>query len=163
MEKEQTIIYFVRHGETNRVYSLNPNEDDLRVLNDNGKQQAEKTGLYLKNYEPASIYSSPRKRCVQTAEIIKQNAQITGDIQIDKRIDEDYNLLSDEDMKKRLFELFKDITDKYNGKQVVVVSHMFYFWLFGNKSENFDPCSVIRFVFADGVLVHHSYLYPAKN
>jgi len=163
MEKEQTIIYFVRHGDTSRVYSLDQQEDDLRVLSDIGKVQAEKTGLYLKNYEPAAIYSSPRKRCVQTAEIIKKTAEIPENIETDKRVDEDYNLFTDDEMRKRFMELCGEIVDKYKGKQVVIVSHMFYFWLFSSHNDFFEPCSVIRLVFANDKLAHNSFLYPAKD
>jgi len=68
-------IIFVRHGESteNIAYRQGITYDTTNIeLTDNGKEQARKTGVFLKNlYETFDIvYSSPLKRCIQTANII---------------------------------------------------------------------------------------------
>ena len=68
-------LYILRHGETNM--NINDSKDRLlkqpenTSINENGKEQAKKTGIYLKNRDKINlIICSPTLRCKQTAEII---------------------------------------------------------------------------------------------
>ncbi|MDR4984480.1 histidine phosphatase family protein [Bacillus cereus] len=65
-----TVLCLVRHGETewNVIGKLQGRENI--ELNKNGKQQAEKCGLYLREKPWDIIISSPLSRAKQTAEII---------------------------------------------------------------------------------------------
>lgn len=66
-------IYFIRHGETDwNVEKRTQGVYDIE-LNDNGRNQVHKTGIYLRDYRklnPDVIYSSPLKRARETSEII---------------------------------------------------------------------------------------------
>ena len=67
-------IIFVRHGESFQNISNLAESDDDDKLTDNGMRQAEITGKYLnKIYGKFDIiYSSPKNRCISTANIIKK-------------------------------------------------------------------------------------------
>ncbi|MGK0532507.1 histidine phosphatase family protein [Bacillus sp. 'calajunan'] len=67
-----TVLCLVRHGETewNATGKLQGRENI--DLNKNGKQQAGKCGLYLRENRWDVIISSPLSRAKQTAEIINQ-------------------------------------------------------------------------------------------
>lgn len=69
-------IYFIRHGKTiwNELGKTQGQEANIE-LNDQGIEQAEKTGKYLKKFrlngvEFDCVLSSPLKRCKKTAKII---------------------------------------------------------------------------------------------
>jgi broad specificity phosphatase PhoE len=69
-------IYFIRHGKTfwNELGKTQGQEADIE-LNDDGIEQAEITGKYLKKYRVGEtifdcVLSSPLKRCKKTAKII---------------------------------------------------------------------------------------------
>jgi broad specificity phosphatase PhoE len=69
-------IYFIRHGRTdwNKEGKTQGQEADI-LLNEEGIEQARKTGLYLKNYRTSDkefdcIISSPLQRASKTAKII---------------------------------------------------------------------------------------------
>lgn len=64
-------IYFVRHGqsEANSLGVASGGELET-LLTDNGRAQAKKTGIMLKDKKVELIVSSPMKRAVETAEII---------------------------------------------------------------------------------------------
>lgn len=69
-------IYLIRHGETDwNKQKLSMGQEADIPLNELGKEQAKKTGLYLKKYRLNKqfdcIYASSMKRAKETAEIIK--------------------------------------------------------------------------------------------
>jgi broad specificity phosphatase PhoE len=81
-----TEIYLIRHGETeyNKLGISQGGEADIE-LNDLGKEQAKKTGEYLKKYRMNDkpfdmIFSSPMKRTKETAEIIAAEILFDGKI-----------------------------------------------------------------------------------
>jgi broad specificity phosphatase PhoE len=84
-------IYFVRHGETewNKLGLSQGSENDIE-LNDNGKLQAKKTGLFFNNNKINFniILSSPMKRCIETANIIAKEINFTDNIIINKNLTE---------------------------------------------------------------------------
>jgi probable phosphoglycerate mutase len=75
-------IYLVRHGETqwNIEKKAQGAEADIE-LNDKGKEQSKMTGNYLKKHGPFDmIFSSPQKRALETASIIKKQIDFKDDI-----------------------------------------------------------------------------------
>ncbi len=66
-------IYIVRHGETNENKQTKLMGRSPGKLSDNGKQQAEKTGVILLKEKIDLIYSSPLARCFDTAQIINKS------------------------------------------------------------------------------------------
>ena len=138
-------VKFVRHGETdlNKPIRRMQGVSDLD-LNANGISQAEYMRDILKNEKIDLIISSPLIRAVHTANIIKENRNIP--LIIDDRIKErDYGNLEGkaykteycdldydfgfvggeaiENFKSRLCDFINDIKNKYNDKNVLVVSH----------------------------------------
>ena len=66
-------FFFIRHGETdwNREFRYQGNSDI--ELNEDGVEQARRTGLRLSCIVPSRVYSSPLKRARRTAEIIMEH------------------------------------------------------------------------------------------
>jgi len=107
-------IIFTRHGQsTQNVATEQGIEYDATniVLTDLGKEQARKTGIYLKDqYETFDmIYCSSIKRCIQTATIICnelnipfEKVKISDDIIEVASIEHDFKGKSDESIKKLL-------------------------------------------------------------
>jgi broad specificity phosphatase PhoE len=80
-------IYIIRHGETewNVIGKHQGGEADI-PLNDVGREQARKTGLYIKNFRLRKhnidcIWTSPLSRAKETAEIIKKEIDIKSNIE----------------------------------------------------------------------------------
>jgi len=72
MRSQQLLIFLIRHGRTewNKKKVFRGHIDI--PLDEVGKNQAEATGKFLQNINLSVIYSSPLKRALQTAEIIKK-------------------------------------------------------------------------------------------
>jgi len=83
-------IIFVRHGQTdtnvaNKTYGI----DDDPSINSIGITQAEKTGKYLQMFGKFDmVFSSPKSRCLETAQHINKNIDYNKDIIIDKLLAE---------------------------------------------------------------------------
>jgi broad specificity phosphatase PhoE len=82
-------IYIIRHGETewNNIGKHQGSEADI-LLNDTGREQARKTGLYIKNFRLQkhnidSIWTSPLVRAKETAEIIKNTLKMKENIELE--------------------------------------------------------------------------------
>ncbi|MBI2008289.1 histidine phosphatase family protein [Candidatus Amesbacteria bacterium] len=70
-------LIFVRHGETNKnIGNITHHTGDPTQLNDVGNDQIKKTAKYLAKFSLKSVYSSPEKRTIQSAEIIAQTFKI---------------------------------------------------------------------------------------
>lgn len=84
-------IIFVRHAQTQmnvekRAYD-NFGKDEYYPLTTEGIKQAKITGKYLKKYGKFDkIISSPRDRCIETANNIAKQINYKKDFQIDKRL-----------------------------------------------------------------------------
>ena len=95
-------IYIIRHGETDwNNKGLSQGSRNNIKLNDNGKEQAKKTGKYLNKFRQIDskfdvILSSPLDRAKQTSKIIaKEIGYDKNDIlYIDELIENDLGLLS---------------------------------------------------------------------
>lgn len=74
-------LYFVRHGESTQNVALDEFMTTNIVLTERGVEQVTMTGKYLKKYGKFdAIYSSPVKRCVETAEIIAKTMNYNDQI-----------------------------------------------------------------------------------
>ncbi|WP_377865563.1 histidine phosphatase family protein [Bacillus sp. R86525] len=90
-----TVLCLVRHGETERnaIGKLQGHENI--ELNKNGKQQAERCGLYFREKQWDVIISSPLSRAKQTAEIINTYMLTSVNIiEMENFIERDYGMAS---------------------------------------------------------------------
>jgi len=79
-------LYILRHAKSS--WNNTGLSDFERPLNERGFDDAPMMGGVMKKnkFQPDLILSSPAKRAVQTATIIRKSADISGEIQFDKRI-----------------------------------------------------------------------------
>ena len=81
-------IYFIRHGQTDEnSLGIRQGAEIDSELNELGRQQAKKSGKYLKKYRIKDknfdcILSSPLKRAIETAEIIGKELKLSKKIEI---------------------------------------------------------------------------------
>lgn len=138
------MIYIVRHGETswNVIGRCQGRIDTL--LNDKGIEQAKKIQEKLSNVKFDKVFSSPLKRALKTAQIITSNEIITDERIIERcngtlegklktEIKEviNFNDLNEnrmgieniKDFRKRIYNFFEEISKKYKGKNILVVTH----------------------------------------
>ncbi len=168
-EALQTIIFFVRHGETDFPYSNDPSVDDTRRLTEKGKQQSERNGRYLRDFAPAAIYASPLNRTMETAEIIKSAAEIPGNVVIGKDLFEIYDNQSFYSIGTRLTKFLTSLINAHPGEQLVCVSHQDVIEttlrsLNVTEVEGEFPCQMgemYRVVFAGNTFVQATKLKPA--
>ena len=138
------MIYIVRHGQTNdNVIGRYGGRIDTE-LNEKGLAQAQELHEKLKDISFDLVFSSPLKRACKTAEIICDNEIITDDRIIERDNGElegklkseitevvdfndpnetKFNIENILDFRKRIFDFFKDIKEKYRGKNILVVTH----------------------------------------
>ncbi len=113
----------MRHGETDRAYSPDPQTDDLRRLSKRGRAQLRKVGKYIAQFGPTAIYSSPRHRTMESAELIA--AAVEPKLAVTPR-DELIEIYSNSDyrtLEHRIPRFFNELVQKHAGEQVVLVSH----------------------------------------
>jgi len=150
----QTTIFLVRHAESdyNRDERIQGNSDFAK-LTEHGVRQAEMLKARLDKEKFDIMYSSPLRRVMETAHIIKPNGMI---ILTDRRLQErDFGELegrtwddikkekpglyneyiatkelpgvkgaeSSEELQKRVWNCFKDIIKENLGKKVLIVTH----------------------------------------
>ena len=79
-------LYILRHAKSS--WNNTGLSDFERPLNERGFDDAPMMGGVMKKnkFQPDLILSSPAKRALQTATIIRKSADISGEIQFDKRI-----------------------------------------------------------------------------
>lgn len=163
-----TVIFLIRHGQTDRAYSTDPNLDGERILTEQGRAQLNKVGEYLKSFAPSKIYSSPVKRTIESAEVIKEQI---GDITIEttQRLFEVYS-------NERFNESFTDgpkflqeLAQKHTGEHIICVSHQdvieqFVRGLGATNEEAQFPCKTAqgyRVVLAQDIFVEITKISPA--
>jgi broad specificity phosphatase PhoE len=169
-EKLQTIIFLVRHGQTDHDYSRQAGVDSQRQLTALGRQQSVAVGRYLAAFAPAAIYSSPLDRCRDTAEIIRTEVDLKDNIIFTKQLLEIYSSEPRQEAGERGESIFETTLRDHKGEQVVAVTHQFIIGYivadFRNVKYNEVPCDfadIYRLVFADDVLVEATRIQPAKN
>lgn len=171
MAKTQTVVFLFRHGQTDRDFSDQPKTDGERVLTAEGRGQARKVGEYLKSFAPAAIYSSPLKRAVETAEIIKEAAEIPGQIITEPVLAEMYHgqEAGYTERQAAVKSFFKDLIAKHAGQHITIASHedpieSFVAHMGFNPAELDLPCQMsqgYRLVFAGDVPVECQKINPA--
>lgn len=171
MIKLQTIIFLVRHGQTDRVYIANQQLDNVRRLNEEGRGQIKKVGEYLKSFAPSAILTSPLHRTVETAQIIKDVAEIPGEITENRILLEEYSAADFAEDEKTVPELLLKLARQYVGEHIVCVSHMDVIeqalrGLGVSSEEAKFPCqmaAVYRLVFAGDAFVECIKVNPANT
>lgn len=140
-------IYLIRHGQTDTNLKKLVNGRNDEPLNENGIKQAESFINIIENFKIDLIICSPIARTKQTAQIINQkDIDIIYDDRIVERemketmykpieeISQDETLYKLDDYKNKRFEPFgivyervldflKDIKEKYEGKNILIISH----------------------------------------
>ncbi|QQG50040.1 MAG: histidine phosphatase family protein [Candidatus Berkelbacteria bacterium] len=170
-EKFQTIIFLVRHGETDRTYLLDPTIDGERVLTQEGRDQIKKVGEYIANFAPVAIYSSPRLRTIQTAEVIEEVAKIPREIEQKQELYEIYSPGDYQALENIIPKFFDELITKHAGCHIVCTTHQDVIQggleAFDLTDEEKDfPCleaEMYRLVFAGHKLVECQKLTPAAS
>lgn len=171
MKDQQTVIFLVRHGETDFAYINDPKIDDNRKLTEKGKEQSKKNGEYLNAFSPTAILSSPMHRTVETSEIMRKYADVSKKIVVENELHEIYNNASWHSIETRIPELFEKIIKKHSGEHVICVSHQDVIEgalraLKVTSAEAELPCQmgqIYRLVFAGKKFVQVTKLDPSKN
>lgn len=138
-----SMIYIVRHGETDyNVEGRYGGRIDVE-LNSKGIEQAYTLQNELKDIRFDKVISSPLKRALKTAQIItdseitideriieRDNGELEGKLKQDCPPNIDFNnpntgygIESIIYFRKRIFDFFDEITEKYKGKNVLIVTH----------------------------------------
>lgn len=170
MKDQQTVIFLVRHGETDLPYINDQRIDDNRRLTKKGKEQSKKNGEYLSAFSPSIIFSSPMQRTIETSEIIKTSAGASKKIVIEKELHEIYDNASWYSIETRIPELFERIIKKHSGEHIICVSHQDVIEgtlkALNVTSDEADlPCQmgqIYRLVFAGNRFVQVNKLDPSK-
>jgi probable phosphoglycerate mutase len=169
-EKLQTILFLVRHGETDNTYYQDASRDSQRQLTDLGRKQSKVVGSFLDQFSPAIIYSSPLDRCKDTAEIISRQLTCPVDTEITNKLIETYAPSAEihERAGDREETIFHLITKKHLGKQIIMVTHQAIIASIVAKHRGVqyhgvscDFADIYRLVFADDLLVEATRLQPA--
>jgi uncharacterized phosphatase len=139
-----TIIYIIRHGETDWNASGRLQGCEDIELNDAGHEQAHKLAHYLKRKSWDVIVSSPLKRAFETAGIIASYISLQDIQVIDELKERNYGLASGllpeerrnrfpdgtipgqeefEHLRNRAMDALTRIATDHAGKRIIVVSH----------------------------------------
>lgn len=138
------MIYIVRHGQTNdNVIGRYGGRIDT-PLNEKGIEQAYEIHKKLENITFDKVFVSPLQRACQTAKIICSNeiiideriiersngelegklkSEITEIIDFNDPNEKRYSIENIVDFRKRIFSFFKEIKEKYCGKNILIVTH----------------------------------------
>lgn len=138
------MIYIVRHGQTDwDVEGRYQGRLDIE-LNAKGVEQAERIKEKLNEVRFDKVFSSPLKRAYNTAQIITSNdivvdnriiercnGELEGKLKSDVKVNIDFNYPDENRMeienivnfRERIKSFFEEISEKYKGKNVLVVTH----------------------------------------
>lgn len=168
---KQTVIFLVRHGLTDRPYSPESVTDNLRVLTKQGRSQLRKVGEYLAQFMPVAIYTSSRKRAIESSELIAAAIDPAPPIEERAELMEIYSNDDYRALEHRIPRFFAELVAKHAGEQIVCVSHqdviqggLDAFQL--TDPEKDFPCEMgelYRLVFAGPVLVECQKAKPAHE
>jgi isoleucyl-tRNA synthetase len=145
-------LFVARHGEGHHNVQdiLSTKHDDGVEITEKGKEQAAEMGKMLAEKDIDVVYVSPLLRTQQTAKIIMENGNIQAEVITDDRIceinagemdgkmieewkaqfegknrfrDNPHNGESEADVEKRFLPFLKEISEKHEGKNILVVTH----------------------------------------
>ena len=118
-----TEIYLIRHGETD--HNLDKSLPNNIPLNAKGREQAEKTGKYLKQYNKTpkvdAMISSQLIRTIETSDIIAEEIGYKGKIERLKILNEfnwDINPEDDKKIMDKANKYFKEFEEKYKNDPI---------------------------------------------
>ena len=139
-----TIIYLIRHGETDwNVLGKLQGQEDIE-LNSSGRNQANELAHYFETETWDVVVSSPLKRAYETARIITDKISVPSILIVDKLVERSYGaaegLLPEERLiqfpngivpgqedfellRKRSMNALDKIATDFPGKKILVVSH----------------------------------------
>lgn len=164
-------IYFVRHGqaEHNINRMINDNNDHPAHVTEEGKEEAKKAALELKDKKIDLIISSPLIRTKETSEIIAEELGLNKeDVIYDDRITEvqtgfnnkpvgeyhnHYSSILERftkepanetgetlvEMKNRVGKFLYEINEKYFDKNILLVGHEYVGWMLDSVVNGDDP------------------------
>ena len=140
-----TLIYLVRHGETDWNLAKRIQGSTDIPLNDTGRAQAATTGQLLDRRSWDAIYSSPLGRARETAEIIARETGLDSPVLVDALVERqygdaeglDYRTIEEryplgapvpgreerEDVAARVLPAIMSIADEHPGESIIIVSH----------------------------------------
>jgi probable phosphoglycerate mutase len=138
----ETVIYLLRHGQTDsNISEILQSRLDVS-LNDQGRQEAARAGFLLQNEHFDICYSSPMIRAIETASIIiyPRDLPILTDERIierytgswEGRLKSDYlsatpeeleDVETNEAMIERIFLFLNELLNKHTGKKILIISH----------------------------------------
>ena len=138
------MIYIVRHGQTNDNVEGRYGGRIDTPLNEKGIEQAQELHNKLKNIKFDKVFTSPLQRACKTANIICSNSiikddriiernngdlegklktEITEIIDFNDPFEKRYNIENIIDFRQRIYDFFEEITKKYRGQNILVVTH----------------------------------------
>jgi len=171
MDSLQTVIFFCRHGLTDKPYSSDPEIDAERVLTQVGKKQLQEVGKYIRPFAPVAIYASPRKRAIESAEEIKKFGEIDSEIITSDELIEIYTDAQYEALSVTIPSYFQKLVELHRGHHIVCASHQDVIEgglrALGASDEEADfPCNMgqmYRVVYAGDTFVQAVKLDPASS
>jgi 2,3-bisphosphoglycerate-dependent phosphoglycerate mutase len=118
-----TEIWLVRHGDCYEGMT----EGTDPPLSPLGRQQAERLAERVRRFGAAAVYSSPRRRAVETARLISEDVHEDPRlVEIDLELGDDGTLQfkeSSASVAERMRSAIDDIVDAHPAEHVVVVTH----------------------------------------
>jgi broad specificity phosphatase PhoE len=118
-----TEIWLVRHGDCYEGMAAGT-DPPLSPL---GRRQAERLAERVRRFGPAAVYSSPRRRAVETARIISENVyEDSRLVEIDLELGEDGDFQfreSSASVVERMRSAIDDIVSAHPAEHLVVVTH----------------------------------------
>ena len=148
-KKSGNKYFIMRHGEAinNAKHLLDPKGDPDNHLTEKGKKEAISTSKKLKDINP--IFSSPFLRTKETAEVVKNELGLAPDaVLVDDRLHES-NEGSEDIVRRRMAEFIYEIDNKYQGKNILIVSHGNPLWVLqkisaGSSDNNFKEKEMLH-------------------
>jgi len=169
VKKWQTVVFLVRHGETDLGYSPQSSLDNQRRLTERGRRQAEAVGEYLGEFQSSVVYTSPAVRCQDTAQIIAKKIGEKAAVEVEPRLNETYTPETHRQAERRGESILERLVSSHKGAQVIAVTHQI---VIGTIVADFTgrdyfqiPCGfadVYRLVFANSNLIEAIHLQPAE-
>lgn len=137
-------ICLLRHGETDWNIERRMQGRENIELNETGRMQAVKSGLFLKEFDVEAIVTSPLQRAKETTEIISKILNISSILEMDEFLERDFgaasgltrqeakelfpdgNILNIEDvdmLTQRVFNGLNIILERFENKNILVITH----------------------------------------